>query len=339
MAVIFMDGFDYYQTADIARKWSSGGGQATISAAYARSLSGQGVSISGGNVDALVKSFGSNRAGAGVVGFAWQASTVTGKILIGIMDGTTEQFTIRTNASSVLTVNQGATVKAIGSTVLAINTWYYVECKFTVHGSAGVAEVKLNGAAEIASTGSLDLTGTANNYWNGIRLGVKNDPSASGLFDDLYLIDAATGSNTDFLGPVIIAARAVAGNGNSAQWTPNGGSNSGSVSDLFSDGDISFNASATADQVDTFVLQDLPAAAGSVFAVGVHSIARQDAGAARSIAPVIRISGTDYVGATVNLSTSYLDYGQIYDHQPVGGTPAWDVSTVNGLESGYKLIA
>jgi len=329
MAVIFMDGFDWYTTADMSKRWTSAG-LSTISAAYARGLVGQGMQ-SGTSNDPSVKSFSSNYA-QGVFGFALNLVSTGAKQLFTIRDGATEQCSIRTNASTVLTVTQNGTVRATGTTVLSSATWYYVELKATVS-SSGVAELKLNGASEIASTSSIDLTGTANNYWNQLAFA-----TTAHWFDDFYVLDPTTGSNTDFLGPVQISARIPTGNGNASSWTPNGGSNMGCVSELFEDGNASFVQSSTANQIDTYTMQDLPAAAGSVFALAQHTVAVQDGGGTRTIAPVYRIGSTDYVGTSVNTSASYQFLTEIKDASPATAS-AWTVSEVNGLESGFKLIA
>jgi hypothetical protein len=154
----------------------------------------------------------------------------------------------------------------------------------------------------------------------------------------VYVLNTATGVNTTFLGPVRVAPLYPAAVGNHADWTPNGGSNMGTVSEPYEDGDTSFNQTSTANDIDSFVMDDLPAAGGSVFALGPRCIIRQDAGAARSYAPLLRIGSTDYVGSTLGLSSSYQNLGQVYDVSP-DTTSAWTISEVNGLESGYKLIA
>ena len=341
MAVIFMDGFDHYVSEDGPKRWTSFGsaGSHLTGALYARAPSGQGLYMKS-DANVPYKSFGSNYAGAGVLGFAFYTpvgQSFVNRQICAVLDGTTEQCSVRTNGSSVLTVTQNGTVKATGSTVLQAGTWYYLEFKFTVHGSAGVAQVKLNGAAEIASTTSLDLTGTANNYWNGVRL--ATDASGwIGYFDDVYVLDCATGSNTDFLGPVRVVALSPAAPGATTAWTPNGGTNYGCVSEPYQDGDVSFNQSSTANQVDTFVMQDLPASSGSVYAVQSIITARQDAGAARTIAPVLRPAAADRVGATVALSTSYQLLTEIKDLNPEDSA-AWETADVASLEVGYKLIS
>lgn len=333
MACIFMDGFDYYATADIGKRWTSSSA-ATIAPTAARAPSGQGMSVGNGNAS---KSLGSNYV-SGCFGFAvlFSSGTIATRGMAVVLDGATEQISVRTNASSVLTVTRNGTVLATGTTVLSSGVWYYIELKFTINASTGVVELHLNGATEIASTSSLNTRNTANTQWNGIQLNAGSGQTS--FFDDVYVLDTSTGSNTTFLGPVRAVALYPSAPGNYAQWTPNGGTNEGCVSEMFEDGDTSFNQSSTASQIDSFAMQDLPTSSGSVFAVQHVNTARQDAGAARTMAPLARISGTDYVGTTVSLSTSYQILTQIYDQSPATSS-AWGLSEVNGMEAGYKLIS
>jgi hypothetical protein len=341
MAVIFMDGFDAYTTADWLKRWTTDGSAnnvASVNPTYARTMGGQGMQlIASAGQTAPTKMFGTNYA-QGIIGFAFYATGLASKTLLTILDGATEQCSLRINGSNIITVNQGATVKATGSSVLSSSTWHYVEFKFTAHGSAGVAEVKLNGAAEIASTGSLDLAGTANNYWSGFGLPAGSASPTTSWWDDFYVLDPTTGSNTDFLGPVRAVVLSPAAPGNAASWTPNGGTNYGCISERYQDADTSFNQSSTANQIDSFVMQDLPADSGSVYAVQTLITARQDAGAARTIAPVLRPASTDRVGTTVALSTSYQTLTQIYDLNPEDSA-AWETADVAGMEVGYKLVS
>lgn len=349
MTVIFADGFDWYAQADILKRWTAVVTPAgttgsyvngTVSPLAARSPGGQGYlglnQSATSYTTSIVKTFGTNYT-QGLLGFAFNANALgtISKTLAVIYDGTTEQISVRTNASSVLTVTRNGTVLATGTTVIASTGWMFIEIKYTIHPSAGIVELKLNGAAEIASTTSLNTRNSANTQWNGVGIG----GSTQGHFhDDVYVLDTSTGSNTTFLGPVRICPVIPVAAGATTAWTANGGTNVGNVSEMFEDGDTSFNQSSTASQIDTFVLGDLPAASGSVLAAQVITVARQDAGAARTIAPVLRISGTDYAGTAVALSTSYQALAQVYDVSPATST-AWTISEVNGAEAGYKLVS
>lgn len=338
MAFIFRDGFDWYATADLLKRWTTSTGSWTVAPTAARQPSGQGLTTSGAGT--LIKTFGSSYV-SGCIGFAWQNSGALGnasRTLLLVNDGATEQISVRTNSSSVLTVTRNGTVLATGTTVLSNNVWYYIELKFTINASTGVVELRLNGGAEIASTGSLNTRNTANTQWNALTLNCPGS-SLTYAFDDLYVLDTSTGTPTSFLGPVRVFPAYMIGAGAHTDWTANGGTNFGNVSETYEDGDGSFNQSSTANQVDTFAMQDLPAGSGSVYNVNVILVARQSSGAARTIAPVLRISGTDYAGTAVALSTSYQFLEQSYDLQPVGGTPAWDISTFNAMEAGYKEVS
>jgi len=343
MAVLFADGFDWYTTADLFKRWTGapGGGAAPqIVNTISRSPSGQAL-LSGGNSaesGTPYRSFGADYT-QGVVGFAFYSTlTMSNRgALVAILDGTSEQISVRTNGSSVPTITRRGTVLATGSTVLAVNTWYYLELKFTIHNAAGVVELRINGASEIASTSSLNTRTTGTARWNGVGVNSANI-APFWYYDDLYVLDPTAGANTDFLGPVQVVARYPDGNGAHSDWTPNGGSNMGCVSEPYEDGNASFNQSSTANQVDTFTMQNVPAATGPVIAVAHHTVAAQDGGAARTIRPKYRISGTDYNGASVNTGASYAFLTEVKDVSPATSS-AWTIAEVNGMETGYELVS
>ena len=349
MAVIFCDGFDWWSgghsggsfSGSMAKRWTAPTNTATSGGsggAYARQ-GGQGYYINRDNNDGgFYRSFGANYA-SGLVGFAYKADNAqANRTFFQILDGTSEQISIRTNGSSVPIISRSGTTLATGSTVLSTGTWYYFELKFTINNSTGVVELKLNGTSEIASTSSLNTRSTGNNYFNGIAPYMSGNNGNRNYFDDIYVLDTSTGSNTTFLGPVQVVGLNPAANGNYAQWTPNGGSNVGSAGDLFEDGDTSFNQSSTANQIDTYVLKDLPAAAGSVYAVAHHTVARQDGGSARTMRPKYRIGGSDYNGSNFNTGGSYAANTEYKDVSPATSS-AWTVSEVNGMETGYELVS
>lgn len=276
-------------------------------------------------------------ATTGVVGFAFRTNqaTTTARSIYVVLDGTSEQISVRLNTSGQLTVSRAGTLLATGTTALTTNTWYYIELKFTINNTTGVVELMLDGVTEIASTTGLNTRATANTQWTGFALWSATNNNSSHYYDDIYVLNAGSGSNT-FLGPVSIPLLTVAGNGASADWSPNGGSNSGSV--LTDDGDTTFNESSTPGDVDTFAMTDLPAAAGSVFALRPRIVAKRDAGAARTVRPVFRIGGVDYTGTTKAVGTSATVVGEPVEVSPAT-TSAWTISEVNGLEAGYELVS
>ena len=58
--------------------------------------------------------------------------------------------------------------------------------------------------------------------------------------------------------------------------------------------------------------------------------------AARSIAPVIRHSGSNNVGSNIALATNTLWYAQVYETNP-GTSSGWTKSDVDAAEFGVKV--
>jgi hypothetical protein len=283
----------------------------------------------------LYKTVSGSALSQGCVGFAWLTPAApSGKTLVRILSGTSEQISVRTDGSSRLIVSRNGTTIATGTTALLGNTWYYIELKFVISTTSGSVALRLNGANEISQTTGLNTAGAGGSSWDGI--GIQETGAGGGTYDDIYVLDTSQSPNNDFLGPISVLALPPNAAGNYQQWTPNGASNLGSV--LQNDGDGSFVMSSTQNQIDTFAMTDLPISSGTVYAVQQHITARNDGGAARTVAPVLRIGSTDYVGPNFATGSSYQTFTHIRDQNPATSS-AWTISDVNGLESGYKLTS
>lgn len=353
MAIWFMDGFDHYTddtygaggagTVDtyleMHKKWTNyiTAGNHVISPFYARQRPGQGVFL-----QATCSEYKTRPAGSVATMFGGCAvlfttfNTVTTIPILYFIDGTTEQCSVRLDVSAHITFNRGSTVLATSSNTISLNTWYYVEAKATIHNTTGQYEVRVDGTSTgwiAQSSADKNTRATANNYATGMAIG---NP-ANVRHDDVYFGDT-TGSNADFLGDVVVYTLYPSSAGNYAQWTPNYGANFGNVNEIYPDFDLTFNQSSTANQIDSFGIQNLPIASGIVYAVQETIYAKRDAGAARSIAPFLRVNGTDSVGTTATLSTSYAMVREVWDVNPEDSA-AWTIADVNETEAGYKLIS
>ena len=78
--------------------------------------------------------------------------------------------------------------------------------------------------------------------------------------------------------------------------------------------------------------------AGVVKAVGIHLFARKDDGGVRTIAPVVREAGVNYVGGNQNLGASYVYVTQYYEKNPATAAD-WTLTEVNADEFGVKEVA
>lgn len=363
MTLWFMDGFDHMTGhtagpsapankntgAEFARKWTGGTttwGDPTIAnghsldPVFARHLPGQGLAIAGTSakpyktrplaaVDTLI-------LGAAV--FFEALVPGTGSIM-GLYDGVTEQVSLRGNAAGNLTFTRNGTVLATSVNTVSINTWYFIEIKCKVNNTTGTYEVRVNGSSTgwIPPATGANTRNTANNQATGIFIG-SHTSSRLTWFDDLYSLDTLGSVNNDFIGPQMISTIRPAQNGNYAQFTSNFGKHSANVGATYPDGDQSFNHTATPDSIDTFVMNHAAISSGTIAGVQHVLYAKQDAGAARVIAPVQRSGSTDYVGTNKNLSTSYQVLLDVAEVDPATAAP-YTISNLAAAEFGYKLVS
>lgn len=371
MALVFLDSFDYYVTADFLNKWTAQnsyyfGAVAIQSAAGRHSSAGFRASTGNGNANAgggLWKLLATAPGDATcIIGCSCTAPTAgigtAGMALLSVRDGTTPQVTLRINSDTTVSACRGGT----GGTVLGTSgatslgsTSAYLEMKVLVHPSAGTVDVRVNGTSVLALTGQ-NTRNTANSSWNGIGIGaydqVFNCATATAVnfdFDDLYVCDG-TGSapwNT-FLGDVAVSVRrptgASANGATNTQWTPSAGSNWQNVDDAAWNGDTDYNSALTSGLTDTFVTEDVPTAGSTVYAVQMTLIARKTDAGVCTLAPVVRCADgsavvADRVGTAVPPATAYsFSEPQIYSLDP-GTNAAWTEAGFNAAEFGYKRVS
>lgn len=223
--------------------------------------------------------------------------------------------------------NTGATVYT-SPAIFSPSTWYQFELKITVSG--GVWELRANGA--VLSSGSGATFGATN--IGSVQLGTGTTMA----LDDFYVCDTSGAVNNDFLGDARISTFFPTGDGALAQFTPSTGSNHfANVDDVPPNDDTDYNSDSTVGHIDTFTHGSLPAST-TVKAVQHSLYARKDDVALRQIAPVIRRGGTNNVGTTVTLSTTYANYRELRELDPITAA-AWVDTNFNSDEFGVKVIA
>lgn len=361
MALLFMDSFDHYVTADLLDKWTASGitsaGSSTITIAPAagrRASGGLRLGLSGMPNNGVIYAHKTVVATdpTCVSGFAYGhgyagANVNNGWAIAGIRDGAGPQISLCLNANNTLAVKRGdhqGTV--LGNTAVALGAGIYtfVELKVLIHPSAGTVEVRFNGAAVLGPLTGLNTRATANSAWTTLVFGtqpalsfnVVGGGSGNMDYDDVYLLDGAGAApwNT-FLGDCRVDARYPTAAGATTGWTPSTGANWSCVDETAPNDDTDYTAAAAAGLTDTFVVQDAPVAGAAIYGVQHCLNAKKtDAGAA-SIAAVIRHGGVDYVGANQNPGTTYAELLAIAATNP-GTAAAWTEAGFNAAEFGYK---
>lgn len=327
-----MDSFNHYATADIGSKWGLlGDGTELIDVAAAR-LGTTGLIL---HTNASVGEIFDSQA-IWTVGFACRVPSFGANTICQLIDTSTIQLSLSIDAIGRLVVSNGSgTVLGTSAPVINLNVWHYIEFQATINNTTGTYEVRVDMTNVLSGTGA-DTQNSANASANIVKL---TSTQTGTHFADFYCNDA-TGSapNNTFWGDTRIQPLLPSGAGATTQWTPSAGSNFQNVDDATPDGDTTYNSSSTLNQVDTYAYSNLTPTAGTVFAVQVLTYARKDDAGTRSIAPVIRHSGTDHVGTTQSLSTSYQYHAEIHEENP-GTAAAWTIAEVNAAEFGVKLTA
>ena len=262
--------------------------------------------------------------------------------LLSVWSGSTAQCWVQLTQGGVLQVYRGTTPipGAVTSIGLSQNTWAFVEILLTIHNTAGVITIKIDGQTALNLTSQNTRNGTTNDY-NSFRLGGFN--SGSNLVidvDDLYVLDGsgAAPRNT-FLGDSRVDPRfTMTPAGATSAWTPTGASpNWECVNDTPTpNDDTDYNATATVGAVDTFTMQDAPVSGVTIYGVQhCLNMKKNDVGPC-TVAPVIRHGGTDLPGTAVPMSTSYGYKLQIAPEVAPG--VAWTEANFNAAEFGYKRV-
>jgi hypothetical protein len=324
-----MEGFDHYGVSLLAAKGWALSGQASASMVSGR-FGGQALNNSTNNNSAYVRSL-TAAAATIIIGFAFKTDSPTNNPTI--LQWTSGRLVMGTSGGNhvLLAQNAGGTTIGTGTTNIVANTWYYIEIKNVV-GTSGTIEVHLNGATEIAST--VGNFGTTNNT----SIQTFYSPfTGNNTYDDFYVCNGLGSTNNNFLGDVRVVTAVPIGAGAHTQFQPNGSaSNWQCVDEIPPNDDTDYVSDANPGDIDTYDITSIDGGA-SVFGVQNSLYARKDDANVRQIAAVARQAGTDYVGATKTLGSSYLYYSELYDQDPTAAN--WTATNVNADEFGVKEIA
>lgn len=328
MALVFMDGFTHYGTSQFELKWQTLGAGASITAAGR--FGGNCLRESGGSSTNISKTL-TPSGNTAIIGLGWRTSVLTATASIWEFGGT--HLRMVSDGRLRFTTSGGATL-ATSTLMMSTNVYYHLEAKVFYNASTGTVQLRVDGVDWIASTGSLN-TGAIGSQLVMRQIDGTTDRS------DVYILDGSGSAPlNDLIGDCKIETIRPSGNGNSSQWLGSDGNSTDNyllVDESTPNGDTDYVSDGTVNDIDTYATGNLATTGGTVFAVQTCLYARKDDAGTRQIAPVIRQGGTDYVGATVALSSSYAYYFEKYPLDPAGG--AWTISNVNADEYGVKVIA
>ncbi len=336
MACKWIDGFESYNTtADATIKYGGAISTAGMSFQTGR-YGGQCLQHDGGGGVGRVLP----AQQTWITGFALMFVVVPGSAsyaILSFFDGGTRHTDLRFNSGTgQITATRNGTLLGTCSGTYTSGVWYYLEAKVKIDDTTGTVDVRINGSSVLALTGQ-DTRNGGNATSDQVILGATGlGGSWSVREDDWYINDLSGSAHNGFEGDSRIISLRPSGAGNYAQFTPSTGSNYQNVDERAVNNDTDYNASGTLNQIDSFAIDDVPTILPAPSVVQLNPWAKEDAAGTRSIAPLWRIGGADYVGSNDALTTAYQAFWQVYETNPATGLP-WTVADINAAEAGYKL--
>jgi hypothetical protein len=344
MAIVFIEGFDYYSSTvtaatSVAAKWSinSGSSASLVSGRFA----GLAFQHAGSTQRLLTRTVPATSTLA--FGYALKIDDLNAidasRQLLEFRDAATGiQFGIGINTSRQLFIYRGSigTVLATGTgAALTQGTWHYIEVEATINNSTGAVTVYVDGASYVSVSGT-DTQGQAGSTMDTVRIYACAATSAfpnNFNFDDIYYCNTAAvlgECRVDTLRPTADTA--------DKDWSRSTGSdNFALVDETQANGDTDYVSSATVGHLDFYTLGDLSITPTTIHAVQVNMLARKDDAATREIRTPIRSNGTVANGTPRAMSSTYQIFGEIHAQDPdIAG--AWTASAVNALEAGVEVV-
>lgn len=352
MAVIFMDGFDYYNSMGPGgRKYDQGSNLGFTGGRFG-GQAGQPNTI-------FLKTFSASYTEL-VMGFAMRVDGFQGgwfgtfappsHPFLVFYQGANPQFSVWFDPSDFhvkLMTRRGE----IGGDVTLYDTpfvppltlWYYFEIKFNI--ATGSFDMHVDGTSIGSGTVALNYPGlpatvnifginVTNNASGGVQWGMW-------LCDDLYVLDPLTGTdNIDFLGEVRIQTKVPDADGYQNDWLRSQGlvnaANVNSLPVTFADTNY-YNYSGTVGAVDLYSIQNFTVS-GTIFAVQENIAFKKDDVGNRNVATILRTAAVNYTGPSSSCYSNYTYLGNIWEHNPATGN-LWQLTDLNLAEFGVTVAA
>jgi hypothetical protein len=253
----------------------------------------------------------------------WVANTDAGLLAMGTKTGTSTYPLLGTSSSG-----------------LSINTWHYLEVKFTV--SASTAEndlVIMVDDQEVLNIASGQDTNFGSVYINEVNFSSLHN-SVETYYDDMYVLDSGGSINNDFLGDSQVGIIYPDGNGNYSQFVGSDGNSTDNyllVDEAQHDSDATYVEQSGIGNRDSYTFQDLEGVIETIHGLSVCTASTKDVGQ-RTGKVFCRQLGVDYDGGEFGpaSSGSYTVSEHIFETDP-STSSAWTETGVNAAEFGIKV--
>jgi hypothetical protein len=352
MALMFADGFDFYDT--LLQKWTVAF-QAEIATVAARNgPNGCLIDAGGGIAKSLPLQ------GEFWIGFAYQAPGVGTNLLYGLSSiaiggGFANWLQLRVESDGSLSIYSSGGFALAGNTATSSPPFYivpgvffYIELHVLLGGGTPgtiTCTLKVNTKAYLSgvtancnfSTSALMSQAASANYHN-FASGIS---SGQAYIDDLYINDntavASQPAANDFRGDIRVGPYIVPRLDNTINWSgfPSIPPSYPLVNEVPPDGDSSYIYDTNVNDIDDFFFSLVPSFVGEIQAAHLNVFARKDNEGTREIAPIV--GGSINLTPTMYLADEYYYYTFPMDVDPGGGV--WTVASINAQVFGVQVIA
>ena len=344
MALIFADGFGYYNSASMTEKWDD---VAQIRWAIAPGMGRRGnpAALQGGSGYPLVTNlktplstiitgaafyFGGGLGNTDIFRF-----TDAGNIQFYVLAQADGSITVRNTSFDFTLVPPNYTI--LGATnpgVLRSNSWNYIEIKVVFGVTTGAVTIRVNEVQKL-NISDVATQHSSNAYCTSVGYSV---PSAGNCYlNDLYICDTTTATCNDFLGDISIDARLPVADGHYKQLTPSVGTAHWSLVNGVSPDITSYLSSSVTGSKDSYIFAAASNENTLIYGVQINVAANRDGSGSRSVSALTRVGTTDVVSAPQPVGTSQLIYSAFSTVDPSTGT-SWTPASLATAEFGPVVI-
>lgn len=335
MAVLLVDSFDHYTTAQITRKHSAAIGAVIDTAVKRTGRASMDINL----FDVLVPS----HPATCICGFAFRADVEASNegTILNFMGGGFNHFLLKHMivggvAVFQLVKHEGTIIATSTSHHVLLGDWHYIEVKALIHSTDGTFSMRVDGVAVTwdATMTSLVTRGLGPAYVDQVR--IRKAEFAQAWIDDLYIADTSGGVNDNFLGAVTVQCLLPDTDGTLVDWASSGVGQAAMVDDETPDDDTTYLESSTSGEKFSNRVP-LLGTTGTVKAVQVVSCAKRTGGAGPDIKNIVRNSGgTLSEGSSITPETSgYNFHPSVFNTAP--GSVAWTPALVNTSQYGAEV--
>ncbi len=327
MSLIFMDGFDHWDSGQFLDKWTTKSAGISTQPSYSRWSTGRAIWIASSNY--LSKVFDSNYSTL-VVGCALKSKGFTYGDFLKFRDGGTTQVHVDFDGTDDnIKVYRGDSTALLGSTAVDYldqfyEKWYYIEIKVVINSSSGSVQININ-EQTILNLTSQNTQITGNAYCNEIYFGASDQ-----WCDDLYVDDS------DILGECRVKTFVPDDVSTSINdFTASAGNKDECVDEIGPDEDTTYIYGGTVNDQQGFGITT--GALGTIKGMQLNNCVRKDDVGTVKIKNLVRSNGSNYLESTeYELNTDYTHHPVLWETDPDDSNP-WTQAKLEAAEFGLEI--